>query len=590
MNLLGLSCVSHDAGVALLENGVPTLVLEEERLNRQKHTKDFPEQSLAMVFGEQGRRLTDFDAFTIPWDVRALRRTYLGLFLRGLPGSIHLMRDAANTMQQPDRMLWQTQRIRWGLSRQLGAWRLPPLVNVAHHDAHAALYFVSPFDDASVLVMDGYGDVSSSSAYAGQGNRLERLWRNDLLESVGALYTLTTRYLGFEEFEEGTVMALAACGGATYDARFSDLIKLRDDGQYALDWSYLSFDRYGMIEPFKPKFYDTFGPSRRKGEPLTDRHRDLAHALQATAENAILHVARDLHRRRPSRNLVMTGGVALNCVANARLKRDTPYEHVWVPPCASDTGVPLGSTLWRYHQTLGKPRTTEMSHAFLGAAYSDAQIEEALQAAGLTYERLSEADLIARVARDLAEDRIVGWFQGKFEIGPRALGNRSILASPLKLAIKDVINTRVKYREPFRPFAPAVLAEHQAEYFEIDQPDPFMTMAPRVRPAKVGIIPAAVHVDGTGRIQTVERAANPRYYALIEAFMRLTGVPVVLNTSFNKQEPIVARPREAISCYLRTEIDVLVLGNFYTRARTPDAVARAREAFTVHAVNTRGGE
>ncbi len=590
MNLLGLSCVSHDAGVALLENGVPTLVLEEERLNRQKHTKAFPEQSLAMVFGEQGRTLADFDAITIPWDVRALRRTYLGLFLRGLPSSVHLMRDAANTMQQPDRMLWQTQRIRWGLSRQLGAWRLPPLVNVAHHDAHAALYFVSPFDEASVLVMDGYGDVSSSSAYTGKGNRLERLWRNDLLESVGALYTLTTRYLGFEEFEEGTVMALAACGGATYDARFSDLITLREDGQYALDWSYLSFDRYGMIKPFTPKFYETFGPARRKGEPLTDRHRDLAHALQATAENAILHVARDLHRRCPSRNLVMTGGVALNCVANARLKRDTPYEHVWVPPCASDTGVPLGSALWHYHQTLGKPRTTEMSHAFLGVAYSDTQIEQALQAAGLTYERLPEADLIARVARDLAEDRIVGWFQGKFEIGPRALGNRSILASPLNLAIKDVINTRVKYREPFRPFAPAVLAEHQAEYFEIDQPDPFMTMAPRVRPDKVGIIPAAVHVDGTGRIQTVERAANPLYYALIEAFMRLTGVPVVLNTSFNKQEPIVARPEEAISCYLRTEIDVLVLGNYYTRARTPDAVARAREAFTVHIVNTRGGE
>lgn len=286
----------------------------------------------------------------------------------------------------------------------------------------------------------------------------------------------------------------------------------------------------------------------------------------------------------------MTGGVALNCVANARLKRDTPFEHVWVPPCASDTGVPLGSALWHYHQTLGRPRTTQMSHAFLGAAYDEAQIEQALRTAGLPYERLSDTELTERVARDLSEDLIVGWFQGKYEIGPRALGNRSILASPLKLSVKETINARVKYREPFRPFAPAVLAEHQADYFEIDQPDPFMTMAPRVRPDKVGIIPAAVHVDGTGRIQTVEQAANPRYYAVIEAFMRLTGVPVVLNTSFNKQEPIVARPEEAISCYLRTEIDVLVLGNFYTRARLPDAVARAREAFTVHAANTRGGE
>ncbi len=590
MNLLGISCVSHDAGVALLESGTPTLVLEEERLNREKHTKHFPEHALGLVFGEHARRLAEFDAITIPWDVRQLRRTYLGIFLRGLPGSLHLMRDTANTMQPPERMLWQTQRIRWGLSRTLKQWRLPPIINVAHHDSHAAFYFVSPFEEASVLVMDGYGDVASSSGYAGHGNRLERLWHNQLLDSLGILYTLTTRHLGFEDFEEGTVMALAACGGPTYDARFSELVKLGDEGRYVLDWTYLSYDRYGMIEPFTPKFHATFGPPRRKGEALTDHHRDLAHALQATTENVILHVARDLHRRRPSRNLVMTGGVALNCVANARIKRDTPYEHVWVPPCASDTGVPLGSALWHYHATRAKPRTYEMTHAFLGAAYSDAQIETALRAAGLPYERLPEADLIARVARNLAEDRIVGWFQGRFEIGPRALGNRSILASPLTRSIKETINARIKYREPFRPFAPAVLAEHQAEYFEIDQPDPFMTMAPRVRADKVDTIPAAVHVDGTGRIQTVTREANPLYYALIKAFKDLTGVPVLLNTSFNKQEPIVARPEEAISCYLRTEMDVLVLGNYYTRHRTSEAEARARKSFAVLAANTRGGE
>ena len=340
MDILGISCVSHDAGVALLENGVPTLVLEEERLNREKHTKNFPAQSLAAVLAEPGRSLGQFDAITIPWDVRSLRRTYLGVFLRGLPGSLQLLRDAANTMQPPDRMLWQTQRIRWGLSRQTGQWRLPTIVNVPHHHAHAAFYFVSPFDEASVLVMDGYGDVCSSSAYFGRGNRLERLWHNELLASLGALYTLTTRHLGFEAFEEGTVMALAACGGTTFDAKFRELVILGADGRYDLDWSWLSFDRYGMIEPFTPKFHQVFGPARRKDEPLTDRHRDLAHALQATVEDVILHVARDLHRRSPSRNLVMTGGVALNCVANARIKRDTPYEHVWVPPCASDTGVP----------------------------------------------------------------------------------------------------------------------------------------------------------------------------------------------------------------------------------------------------------
>jgi carbamoyltransferase len=314
---------------------------------------------------------------------------------------------------------------------------------------------------------------------------------------------------------------------------------------------------------------------------LTDRHRDVARALQTVTEDVVLHVVRHLAASYPPRNLVLTGGVALNCVANARILRDTEFRHVWVPPCASDTGAPLGSALWHYHQTLRKPRRFEMTHAFYGSAYSADQMRRALVRAELKFEELDEAELLRRVARELAENRIVGWFQGRFELGPRALGNRSILASPLRREICDVINARIKHREPFRPFAPAVLAEHAAEYFEIGQADPFMTLAPRVRPDKVEIIPAAVHVDGTGRIQTVDRKSNPRYYGVIEEFMKLTGVPVILNTSFNRQEPIVARPEDAISCFLRTEMDTLVLGSFYTRDRPTAAVARARDAFTV---------
>jgi carbamoyltransferase len=261
-----------------------------------------------------------------------------------------------------------------------------------------------------------------------------------------------------------------------------------------------------------------------------------------------------------------------------------------VPPCASDTGAPLGSALWHHHQTLGHARTYELTHAFLGLAYSDEEIGRALDAAGLRYQRLDEPELLARVARDLADSKIVGWFQGRFEIGPRALGNRSILASPLRLEIKDIINRRVKFREPFRPFAPAALEERAAEYFEIAAPDPFMTLAPRVRPEKTHEIPAVVHVDGTARLQTVDRRTNPRFHALIEAFAALTGVPVLLNTSFNKQEPIVARPEEAISCFLRADMDVLVLGDCYSTDRNPDAVARARAAFRVLEANLLGGE
>jgi carbamoyltransferase len=411
-----------------------------------------------------------------------------------------------------------------------------------------------------------------------------------LFDSLGMVYTLVTRHLGFEPFEEGTVMALAACGENTLVGKMRDIVRLQEEGHFTINKAYFSHDTHGMLRPFTRKFLDLLGPARRRDEPIADRHRDLARALQTVVEEVVIHVARGLSRNYPSRNLCLTGGVALNCVANARLLQDTDFARIWIPPCASDTGAPLGSALWHYHQTLGNERGFQMTHAFLGLQPSDDQIARALDQAGMRYERLGEPDLLSRVAHDLAESRIVGWLQGRFELGPRALGNRSILASPLRLEIKDIINQRVKFREPFRPFAPAVLEERANEYFAIGGSDPFMTLAPRVRSAKGHEIPAVVHVDGTARLQTVDRTTNPRFHGLIEAFAKLTGVPVLLNTSFNKQEPIVARPEEAISCFLRTDMDVLVLGNFYSRDRNREAVARARAAFQVLKANLRGGE
>ena len=385
-------------------------------------------------------------------------------------------------------------------------------------------------------------------------------------------------------------MALAALGTERLAAPMRDLITLTPEGQFSVNASYFDFDRYGMIQPFKKKFTDTFGPPRQRGSPISDHHKDLAFALQALAEDVILHVAKAARQHYPSRNLVFVGGVALNCVANARLVAESGFDRIWVPPCASDTGAPLGSALYHHHQTLDQPRRMEMTHAYYGLAYRDDAIEEALASAGMSYQRLDNGLLTDRVAQDLADGRIVGWFQDRYEIGPRALGNRSILASPISPGVRDTINQRVKFREAFRPFAPSVLAERASEYFEIEQPDPFMTLAPRVRPGMAARIPAAVHVDGTARIQTVEQAANPRYHALIKAFGELTGVPILLNTSFNKQEPVVAHPREAISCFLRTQMDVLVLGNFYTTDRPADAVEQALAAFSVVEINTRGGE
>jgi carbamoyltransferase len=455
--------------------------------------------------------------------------------------------------------------LRWGLLWHFGVkQRLPKTVQVRHHDAHAATFFVSPFDEATILVMDGYGDETAQSAYAGAVNRLERIAQNHIFDSLGMLYTAVTEHLGFNYFEEGTVMALAATGDKTYAKKFRELIRLGSDGEFSVNRDFIGYHTHGLNRPFQRRFVEAFGPRREKGEPLTARHRDLAFALQHTVEETILHVVRALSKRHKSRNLCLLGGVALNCVANARVLRDTDYHSVWVPPCASDSGAPLGSALWHYHQTLGKPRAFQLTHAFHGLGYGEVEIASAFRQAGLKLERLTEPELIEQVARDLAAGKIVGWFQGRSEIGPRALGHRSILADPRQAGMKDRLNSRVKQRAWFRPFAPAILEERMAEFFEIDQLDPFMTMAPKVRPDKAPLIPAAVHFDGTARLQTVDRRTNPLLHAVIERFAALTGVPVVLNTSFNLHEPIVETPKDAVSCYLRTRMDVLVMGNCYS--------------------------
>ena len=589
MKVLGFVSESHDSGLALVEDGEIKLVLEEERLSRVKHTMEFPVGCVAAAFGEGGLKIADIDVITVPWDPVRLRRTFTRAVLAKFPRSLHLIRPASNPAQDHG-VVFINRWIKQDFKRLSGISKLPPIVNVGHHEAHAAIFFVSPFEEASVVVMDGYGDDAATSVFTGRGNRLERQWHSSFFDTLGLVYTFVTTHLGFQPFEEGTVMALAAMGRPTYVEAFRDLIRLDDGGRYTINTDYFSFDTYGAIRPLTQRFLEKFGPARRRDEPLGERQFDIAFALQARLEETVLHIVREIARTSPSRNLVVSGGVALNCVANAKILEKTDFERVWVPPCASDTGAPLGAALYHTHHTLGHARKAELTHPFYGLEYTDDQIRRALDAAGMSYERLGDDELIARVARDLSEDKIVGWFQGRFEMGPRALGNRSILASPLNPNIKEIINTKVKYREPFRPFAPAVLAEYAHEYFEITQPDPFMTIAPRVQPDKIARIPAAVHVDGTGRIQTVERVANPRYYGVIEAFMKITGVPVVLNTSFNKQEPIVARPEEAISCFLRTEMDVLALGNFYSTDRRPEAAARAKEAFKVVEVNTRGGE
>lgn len=567
MRILGLVRDTHDSGVALLDGGVPDMVIEEERLNRRKHTQRFPVQSLHAVLTERGIAISDISALTTPWNVGRLRRSFATAILRRFPRSLALMNKRSHPPQRNE-IVFLNQRLCRDLRRQFDTHVLPPLYNVGHHDSHAALFFVSPFEEATVLVMDGYGDDASTSAYTGSGNRLERQWYLGIFNSLGMVYTFITHYLGFAGFaDEGKVMALAAYGSDTYLERFRRLVRLEPDGTYTVDMSYFGYDRYGMLKPFTRKFLETFGPPRQPGQPIEDRHRDVAFALQHVTEDVIIHITRGLSRRFPSRNLCLGGGVALNCVANARVLAETDFRNVWVPPVASDSGAPLGSALWHHHQTLGNGRSFVLRHAAYGKAYTAGEIRQALDQAGLAYEQLDEDTMIERAARDIAAGRVLGWFQGRFEMGPRALGNRSILADPRSVGMRDIINAKIKRRESFRPFAPAILRERVAEYFAFDGDDPFMTMAPRARPEKGHLIPAGIHVDQTGRIQTVSKETNPRYWRLIEAFGRLTGVPVLLNTSFNQQEPIVARPQDAIACFLRTGMDVLVLETFYVTVK-----------------------
>ncbi len=579
MNILGIVTKVHDSGIALLKDGVPHFVMEEERFNREKHTMDFPGQALDAGFdGSFGVQFKDVDVITLPWDMKRLRRTLFNNITARLPDSLNLLRPIAHKTHS-NAIVNLPLRLWLGLGSRYGFSGLPKITQVGHHESHASAFFVSPFEEATILVMDGYGDESATTAWTGRGNKIERIWADPFYDSIGMLYTLVTEHIGFKVFEEGTVMALAACGGPTYREAFKDVIKLLPGGRIAINPDYISYDTHGFLKPFKPKFYDAFGPARNPGDPVTDRQRDIAYGLQHVVEDAILHMARHLSKTAPSKNLVISGGVGLNCVANGKILAETDYESVWVPPIASDSGGPLGSALYHHHQTLGAKRNFVLTHAFYGKGYTDAEIIRALDAAGLSYKRMEEKELLQQVARDLADQKIVGWFQGRFEMGPRALGNRSILSDARSNKMKDLINARIKHREAFRPFAPVVLIEKLSEYFEFTQPDPFMTMAPKIRPDKLDLIPAAAHVDGTGRIQTIDRAANQRYYDVIAEYAKLTGIHVILNTSFNRQEPVVNRPEEAISCYLRTDMDRLVLGDYYVEDRNPAAIERAVSGF-----------
>lgn len=550
MHVLGINCFSHDTAACLLREGRPVAFAEEERFNREKHTRAFPDRAVAFCLDEAGIGMEDVDA------VAFAHRAGTD-FARGATDALRRLSPATLAGQAyVDLGLVRKER---GFARRWG-YR-GPVVHVGHHQAHAAsAFFASPFEEAAVLTLDRGGDYLSTTLGHGRGTRLGTLAEVRNPHSLGEVYTAVTWYLGFHpNSDEGKVMGLAPYGRDRLVPAFRDLVRLTADGRFQVDLAWFAYHR-SLRRRVSSRFLRRFGPPRAPESALTERHEDVAFAVQDLLEEAGLHLARALHRATRARNLCLAGGVALNSVMNARILRETEFEDVFIQPAASDAGNALGAALWVWHQVLGRPREWSMEHAFWGPQWADSRHKEVLAGRKLPFREV--ADPPAEAARLVSEGKIVGWFQGRAEVGPRALGGRSILADPRRPEMKDVVNAQVKHREAFRPFAPSVLHERGPEFFDGYHRNPFMLLVLPVRADKRGAIPAVTHVDGTGRLQSVG-PESPGFARLIREFDRLTGVPVVLNTSFNlRGEPIVHRPEEALSDFLNTGMDALFLGPY----------------------------
>lgn len=567
MTILALNAHAHDAGIAVLEDGQPRFVLEEERVSRIKKTTAFPVGAIAALRRQLDLRLRDVDEVVFPWRGDRFVATIAKEVLRGLPRGLHLLRPAASPNMNIAAAL-RFYRVGAELAHAFEEVPRPRVRYVSHHLAHAGnAFFLSPFDSAAVLVMDAYGDDCSTSLYHATGTSLRLIRKNRFFESLGIVYSLVTKHLGFRTIlDEGSVMALAAHGTEELYAAFREIVPLLPGGDYAVARPFFEYYRYGEMRPMSATFVRTFGPPRQPGEPITQRHMDLAWALQRVTEDTVLHVARWLRHTTGERRLCFGGGIALNCLTNFRLATESGFDQVFVSPNPNDSGVALGAALARYHDGNGgggRRMDPGATGPYLGTTFDDAEIRRALAAADLHSE--TRDDVAQLAAREVAQGRIVGWFQGRSEMGPRALGNRSILADPRDPFIPDALNEKVKCRPWFRPYAPSVLGERAAEFFDVTPPSPHMSFALPVKAEARSTIPAVLARDGSARVHTVTREQNPLFYDVIDAFHRLTGVPMILNTSFNGQEPTVLSPTDAVRTFLNSGMHVLVMGRHVVR-------------------------
>ena len=555
MHVLGISSFYHDAAAALLRDGNLVAAAHEERFTRKRHDPDLPVNAVGYCLKQAGLEIGDLDyvAFYDKPFIKFERilMTYLATFPRSLPSftkSIPIwLKDK----------LWIPNAIRTRLGYE------GEVLFAEHHQSHAASAFLaSPFEEAAILTCDGVGEWATTTQGMGRGNSFELLREIRFPHSLGLLYSAFTYYLGFKvNSAEYKVMGAAPYGTPKYAERIlDDLVHLNEDGSFRLDMKYFGYDT--GLTMTNHHFDSLFShPRRDPNAKMEQFHWDIAASVQRVTEEIVLSIVRDLHARSGSANLCMAGGVALNCVANGRIIREGPFEQLWIQPAAGDAGGALGAALFVHNAVLDNPRSFRMDHAFWGPAYSDEEIQSYLDERGAPYRTLSRDEMLRETARHLDEDQaIIGWFQGRMEWGPRSLGSRSILADARNRDNWKRVNLKIKFRESFRPFAPAVLAEKASDWFDIDRESPYMLLVCQVKDGKE--IPAVTHMDGSARLQTVTRASHPEFYDLIAEFDRHTGCPVLINTSFNvRGEPIVMSPDDAYLCFMRTDMDVLVLGN-----------------------------
>jgi carbamoyltransferase len=569
-NILGINAYHGGASACLIQDGRLVAAVEEERFSRVKYQAGFPVQAIRWVIEEGGIAPQDLDHIGISRKPTAnLVKKALFAFQRR--PSMGLIRDRLNNSMKVGDL---KSAFCSGLDIDLSSLHAE-FHNVEHHRAHmASAFFVSPFREAAILSVDGMGDFVSTMWGTGCDTEMQVMGKVNFPHSLGLFYTAVTQWLGFPKYgDEGKVMGLAPLGRPAHMDKMEKLLRTQRDGTFELNLDYFVHHAEGATmtwneaEPklgaiYSDEFVKLFGEPRVPRSEITEYHEDVAASLQVMLEQVEFALVRKLQRETGQKAICMAGGVALNSAFNGKILPCTDFEDIYIQPAAGDAGTSLGVCYYIYHQVLGRPRTYVMNDAYTGPQFAPDTIETALQKAGFSYTRLDEQDLADRAAEIVAEGNVLGWFQGRMEWGPRALGNRSIIADPRRPDMKDILNARIKHREPFRPFAPSILMDHVGEYFDQTYPDPFMIKVYNVLEEKQSVIPAVTHVDGTGRLQTVDREYSPLYWLLIKAFKERTGVPVVLNTSFNENEPIVCTPEEAIAVLQRTRMDALAIGNF----------------------------